>query len=124
MDSEDKHQTGLKTNTCPLGEPVLEDAATAIAWLPPHLEVMSTPVASWVVGAGKEKSKCQVPVKVPRRLLPTDQRDTLVVPAGLQGKAGLPLCPRCEQLCILSETGYTPRALNLSLGLSEQHCAL
>lgn len=38
----------------------------------------------------------------------TDKRGT-VVPAGLAGKAGLPLCPRYERLCILSQTGYVPR---------------
>lgn len=28
---------------------------------------------------------------------------------GLLGKARLPLCPRCERLCISSQTGYVPK---------------
>lgn len=59
MDSEDKHQTGLKTNTCPLGEPVLEDAAMAIALAPPtpggHEHTCS------ILGCGGWKGEKQMP---------------------------------------------------------------
>ena len=94
-------------------------------------------VSSWVMGAGKEKSRWQVHIPHGTRtragcgrqptarglaLAPTSQvhrQARHLCYLGLPGKAGLPLRRGCERLCNEVRQAMSPGALNLSPGFSE-----